>query len=159
MPSRRPDRSAHDWLAMSAQPRTGRNHEDATDLSERQARAIPALMSNPTLAKAARAAGVGERTLRRWLGEDEGFKVTYREARSEAMRQATARLQAAAGEAVDTLRELMGLRDRPDIRARAALGILTTSLKAEELENLAARIEALERPPGNPGRQWPTMAG
>ena len=51
-----------------------------------------------------------------------------------------ARLQAAAAEAVDTLRELMRLRKRPDIRSRAALGILATAAKAEELENLAARI-------------------
>jgi hypothetical protein len=130
------------------------------DLRGRQAEAIPALLSNPTLQAAAQAAGVGERTLRRWLSEDRTFRAAYREARSESMRQATARLQAAAGEAVDTLRELMGLKDRPDVRARAALGILTIASKAEELENLAARIEALERAKAAipDGRNWPLMA-
>ena len=129
------------------------------DLRGRQAKAIPALLAKPTLGAAARAAGVGERTLRRWLSDDAGFMAAYREDRSEAMRQATARLQAAAGEAVDTLRELMGMSRRPDIRARAALGILATAAKAEELENLAARIEALEQLRAQSGgSQWPKVA-
>jgi hypothetical protein len=72
------------------------------------------------------------------------------------MRQATARLQATASEAVDTLRELLSLKERPDVRARAALGILANATKAEELENLAARIEALETE--NQTRR-PKMAG
>jgi hypothetical protein len=60
------------------------------------------------------------------------------------MRIATARLQASASEAVETLRELLSPKERPEVRARAALGILANAAKAEELENLAARIDALE---------------
>jgi len=129
------------------------------ELRGRQAQAIPALLSEPTLQAAARTAGIGERTLRRWLPEDPGFIAAYRHARSEAMRQATARLQAAAGDAVDTPRELMSLKKRPDVRARAALGIIAAASKAEELENLAARIETLERARAQPaGSSWPKMA-
>jgi hypothetical protein len=75
------------------------------------------------------------------------------------MRQATARLQAAASEAVETLRELLSLKERPDVRARAALGILANATKAEELEKLGSpdgRPGAGERgaATGN-GRIWP----
>lgn len=123
----------------------------ADQVSSRQACALTALLTAPSIAHAARSVGVGERTLRRWLDEDTAFRAAYRQARSEAMRQASARLQAAAGPAVDTLCELLGLTKRPDIRVRAALGILTAAAKAEELENLAARVEALEASNGEKG--------
>jgi len=77
------------------------------------------------------------------------------------MRQATGRIQAASAAAVDTLMELMDLKDRPDIRARVALGVLTAAFKVEEVENLASRIEALERQQelnsgtAGPGQVWP----
>jgi hypothetical protein len=114
------------------------------ELTVRQAQALSALLSRPTLQAVAHAAKVGERTLRRWLSEDAGFKTICREARSESMRQATAPLQAAtatqpvAAEAVDTLRELISLKERSDVRARAALGMWAAVSRAEELENLAA---------------------
>jgi hypothetical protein len=131
-----------------------------TTLTRRQARAIEALCTQPTSADAARAANVGERTLRRWLAEDPSFQGAYREARTETMRQATARLQSVAGEAVTTLQELLKASDRPDVRCRAALGILAAATKAEELENLAARVEALELATnGGDGRKWPRLAG
>jgi hypothetical protein len=133
-------------------------------LTGRQVRAIEGLCSQPTTADAARSAEVGERTLRRWLREDRAFQAAYREARTDAMRLATARLQSAAGEAVTTLRELLKLEQRPDVRCRAALGILAAAVKAEELE-IAVRVEALERALPGPaqgsgsGHKWPKLAG
>jgi transposase-like protein len=118
--------------------------ETHPDCSARQERALMALVSQATLSAAARASGVGERTLRRWLHEDRAFQTAYRKLRSEAMRQAYARLQSACGEAVQTLRELLTLKKRPDVQARAALGILSAATRIEELENLTARIDALE---------------
>jgi alpha-beta hydrolase superfamily lysophospholipase len=117
----------------------------ASQLRARQGRAILSLLSEPNVQAAARASRVGDRTLRRWLSEDGRFQAAYREARSVALGQATARLQAAAGEAVDTLKELMALKARPDVRARAALGVLAAAMKVEELDNLVARVEALEQ--------------
>jgi hypothetical protein len=53
----------------------------------------------------------------------------------------------------------LALKERPDVRARAALGILAAATKAEELENLTARVEALERgrEPTTP-TPWPKSA-
>ena len=89
----------------------------------------------------------GVRRVSLWLSQDARFQAAYREARSVALGQATARLQAGAGEAVDALRALMALKERPDVRVRAALGVLAAAMKAEELDNLVARVEALEQRP------------
>lgn len=141
--------------ALNRRGREESQHEDtrhhlfsgalANRLTTRQARAIIALLSEPTFQAAAKAAKVGDRTLRRWLTEDPTFKAAYRTARSLALGQATARLQATAAQAVDTLRALLGAESRPDVRARAALGLLAAAMKAEELDNLVARVEALEQ--------------
>ncbi len=41
--------------------------------------AIAALLSRPTIEEAAQLAGIGEKTLRRWLRDDADFKAAYRE--------------------------------------------------------------------------------
>jgi len=64
-------------------------------ISPRQQRAIAALLSEPRIQDAAATAGVGERTLRRWLRQP-NFSRAYLECRREAVGQATARLQQAA---------------------------------------------------------------
>ena len=46
-----------------------------------RARAILALLSEQTISKAATKAGVSEKTLRRWLADDEAFKAEYAAAR------------------------------------------------------------------------------
>jgi transposase-like protein len=64
--------------------------------------AIAALLSQRNIEEAARTAGIGARTLLRWLKEPE-FDKAYREARRDAFRQSISRLQHASGAAVSTL--------------------------------------------------------
>ncbi len=49
-------------------------------LTPDQERAVTALLTEATVAKAAVAAGVSERSIYRWLREDEAFQRAYREA-------------------------------------------------------------------------------
>jgi hypothetical protein len=114
------------------------------ELSPTQVKAITALCTAATIGAAATTAGVGERTLYRWLAEDKAFKAGYRQARAAMFQQAHAVLVASAGEAATTLRELLSLTDRPDIRHAAAKSILVTVQKGEEQDGLLARIEELE---------------
>lgn len=51
-----------------------------TKIGRKQEDAIAALLTQPTLAEAARQTGVGEKTLRRWQ-QDPSFQSAYREAR------------------------------------------------------------------------------
>ena len=55
---------------------------ETAPLKPSQARAVVALLREPTVAKAARHVGVNERTLRRWLA-DPGFRAALDDARRE----------------------------------------------------------------------------
>src|SRR5438270_366462 len=83
-------------------------------------RAITALLSEKSLTAAARRCGVNEKTLRRWMAEDEGFRQAYAEARTAMFEAGMHRVQALAGEAIDTLAALMGRATPPAVRLGAA---------------------------------------
>ena len=117
---------------------------DYAELEPGQERAIIALLSEPTLKAAATSAGISETTLWRWL-RDPTFKDSYRKARSDALAQATARLQTLAAEAVETLVEVhRNQQIGAHIRVSAARTLLELAYKVHEMEDLEARIEALE---------------
>jgi hypothetical protein len=63
-------------------------------LTGRQAAALAALLAEPTVQAAAVKAGIGERTLQRWL-RDPGFISEFRAARRQLVEGAVARLQRA----------------------------------------------------------------
>src|SRR5262245_49407822 len=91
-------------------------------LTRKMETAVAALLSEPTHATAAAAAGVAASTLHRWLQRPE-FVAAYRTARRAVVEQAVARLQQVTGEAVETLRQNLSA-DNPNAQIRAALGIL-----------------------------------
>lgn len=116
----------------------------AGKLSRKQELAISALLTCPTILAAAQQCGLSEVTLYRWL-KDTGFQSAYRDARREVVRQAIAQVQQATGQAVQTLQAVMQDTDAPaSARVAAARTVLETALKAVELEDLDARLTALE---------------
>ncbi len=107
--------------------------------------AIVALVTEPTVADAAKKAGISHATLHKWLKVKE-FKDAYREARREAVSAAISRLQQTATEAVDALRDVMNDPENPaSARVSAARAILEIAVKAVELEDFESRLEQLER--------------
>ena len=113
-------------------------------LTNKQEKALAALLSCPTLEAAAKAAGCSVATLHRWLQED-AFKDAYRAARREVVSFAVVQLQRASVEAVQTLRDVaQDIVATPGARVSAAKTILDLSLKAVELEDVVARVEQLE---------------
>ncbi len=113
-------------------------------LTRKQEQAIAALMAAPSIVEAARQAGVSESTLLRWL-QTPDFDAYYRAARREVVKQATGKLSAASGEAVDILRAVMTDQTAPaSSRVTAARAILDYAYKALELDDLATRILILE---------------
>lgn len=121
------------------------NGRQTEDLTAKQQRAIEALLSQSSIRDAAKKAQASETTLFRWL-QDEAFKKAYLDARREATKQAIAQLQQAGGEAVKTLREVMkDKKANPGARVSAAKAVLEMSIKAVELEDLAERVNELER--------------
>jgi hypothetical protein len=104
--------------------------------------AIRALLTNPTHEAAAKAAGVSESTLARWMREPT-FAAAVREARRRALEQAMGALSAATAEAVETLRACLGAEGEA-VRVRAAVAILDHALRGAETQDLEERIAALE---------------
>jgi len=114
-------------------------------LSHKQERAIAALLVAPSVTAAAQQIGVNENTLLRWL-KDTAFEAAYREARRAVVQHAIAQVQRATGEAVETLRAVMQDPAAPaSARVSAAKTILETAVKAVELEDVEARLAALEQ--------------
>jgi hypothetical protein len=110
---------------------------------QREDAALSALLAEPTIAAAAQAAGISERTLVRWLAQPD-FKARYRAARRQLVEAAIGRLQQAATQAVDALTRNLTC-GVPSSEIAAAKAILDNAIKAIELVDLAERIEQLEQ--------------
>ncbi len=114
-------------------------------LTSVQERAIIALLNEQTISRAAAVAEVGQRTLYRWLRKPE-FARAYREARREAFGQAIALTQRYAPLAVNTLAQVMMDDGAPtSSKVAAATTILRFGREGIEVDDLAARVEALEQ--------------
>jgi len=94
---------------------------------------------------AGRVAGIGARTLLRWLKLPE-FQNSYRQARRDAFGQAIARRQQGTSAAATTLMKVMIDPSAPaSVRVRAADSVLNHAAKAIELYDIEARLSELER--------------
>ena len=114
-------------------------------LSRKQELALAALLTCSAITDAAKQCGIGEVTLHRWL-KDATFQAAYRDARRAVVQHAITQVQQATGEAVETLRRVMQDPEAPaSAKVSAAKNILDTAVKAVELEDLEARITALEQ--------------
>jgi hypothetical protein len=117
---------------------------NVTKLRPKQEEALVALLSSRNVEDAARAVQVAPRTLYRWLNEP-GFDNAYRRARRAAYGQATARLHQASGAAVSAVLKIMVDSSAPaSTRLRAADIVLGHTAKAVEIEDIDARVAALE---------------
>src|SRR5262245_61430787 len=102
-----------------------------------QERAILALVSEPTVRKAAEAAGIREPTMYRWMKEPE-FAKAYREARRESFRHAIAMTQRYAPAAIQTLMKVMQDPQAAHSAKVSAAGLLLKfSRESIELDDLA----------------------
>jgi hypothetical protein len=120
----------------------------------KQEAAIAALLTHRSLEDAAKTVGSATKTLLRWLKEP-AFEAEYRKARRAAFSQSVARLQQASGAAVSTLLKIMVDPNAPaSTRVRAADSVLDHGAKAIEIEDIEARVTALEqtRTKGTPRR-------
>ena len=117
-------------------------------LTPRQGRAVEALLREPTAARAAASVGVNQRTLRRW-SVTPAFRTALLRARREAFGQAVGLTQRYAPVAVATLVRVMNdPAAAPSAKVTAAAVLLKFGREGVELDDLAARIDDLERQAG-----------
>jgi hypothetical protein len=106
--------------------------------------AVVAMLTQRNIEEAARSVGISTATLMRWQKLPE-FQTAYREARRAAFGQAVARLQQGTSAAATTLLKTMIDPGTPaSVRVRAAEAIFNHAAKAIEIEDIEARVSALE---------------
>lgn len=114
-------------------------------IGQKMEQAITALLSHRSVEEAARAAGIGTNTLRRWMQKPE-FKAACREIRRTVLSHAIGRLQDAAGAATTTVLKIMLDPNAPAAtRLRAAEIALDRAIKGGGLEDVENRVAELER--------------
>jgi hypothetical protein len=104
-------------------------------LSRKQEQAIAALLEESSIQAAAVRARVGERTLRNWL-QLPAFGAAYRRARRNLVEGAIGRIQAATGQAVDTLLAVARDGAKDSDRVRAAVALLDHAFRGIELADV-----------------------
>jgi hypothetical protein len=120
------------------------NETGLNGLSVKQERAIAALLSEPSVKRAASAAGVGESTLFRWLSDD-SFRAAYLDARRKVLSAATARMQQFTSEAATILQSIMADKKQPAYaRVAAARTIIQNAFTGLELEDHSKRLADIE---------------
>lgn len=118
---------------------------DDSDLQPRWDQAIVALLSEPSLARAASSAGISQATLWRWMQQPE-FARRYRQAQRQVLTHTIARLQATASDAAAVLHEIALNPAIPaSARVSAARSILENAMKAAEFDTVVERMSDLER--------------
>ena len=106
--------------------------------------AVAAMLTQRNLDEVARSIGIGTATLLRWQKQPE-FQKAFREARRDAYSQSIARLQQGTTAAATTLLKTMIDPGTPaSVRLRAAEAIFNHAAKAIEIEDIEARVAALE---------------
>lgn len=116
---------------------------DPVKFSPGQRRALAALLTERTIAGAAEKAGVGERSIRRWLHECEAFRDAYEAGVDESVDEALAVLKGAAVAAVRKLIALSTGAAKEAIQLAAAKAIVDRATD-RSIEDLERRVKALE---------------
>jgi hypothetical protein len=114
-------------------------------MTNRQKKALAALISSPTVKAAAKASGVGYSTIRRWLKDDTEFAKAYRDAASDIMDDAIFLARNSITPALMVLRQIIGDKEQNGaVRSQASRTLLEYGAKLTERADVLSRLERLE---------------
>lgn len=110
-------------------------------LTQKQQKALAALLTNPTREAAARAAGIESKTLRRYLADPE-FQAEYQRAVSGMIEDAAAQAKQSLNPALSCLREIVENGDETaTARIQAARSLLEYGLRLTEIVDIVTAID------------------
>lgn len=118
------------------------------DLTANQARAIACVLSTRTVEQAAECAGVGKRTLERWLTLP-AFVAALDDAKAKIVSTTTGELEKLSLAATSELWRILEQPAQNKDRLRAVGLILTNAIKWREETDLIGRIAAIEQTIGD----------
>jgi hypothetical protein len=110
----------------------------------RREKAALALARGLSVKLAAEEAGVGLRTLHRWLADDSAFQQRVDQLGNELFLQAARRLSDWTGEAARALSELLSSKQEK-IRLQAIRTVFEVAADLRQIKQLSERVAALER--------------
>lgn len=116
---------------------------NAGRLTPRQRRAINALLTARDQREAAALAGVGYRSLMRWMAEDPAFRQALVDAQADLLDETARRLLAGNKKALDALDDLLSTAESESVRRGAARDWFELLLKVRD-RDLEKRVAALE---------------
>ena len=120
------------------------------NLTERQEKVIPFLVSCPSIDAAAKESGVGRSTIHKWITENQAFRDAVRRGRDMVARAAFDAIRNHIDKAVATLAELLD-SENDNVRRRAARDILDMSVKIAEVHEIEERLDSIEEAIENRG--------
>lgn len=117
---------------------------DTDGLTEKQRRALTALLAAPTAKEAAKIANVGERTLKRWRTLP-SFQRAYKAAQSELLESAVCQSRQHLTGALSALADITADANAPPAaRVSAARASVELALKLGEQNDILERLSELE---------------
>ncbi|MBN1228072.1 MAG: hypothetical protein JXA79_13860 [Deltaproteobacteria bacterium] len=114
------------------------------ELTGKQVKAIPHLITSRTLKEGCRNAGISRKTLYQWL-KDPVFKQEFRSQRDIIIEEALEDLKGNLTKATQTLIDLLGETKNEYLKRYVAKDIIEYVLKARELGDLEERLVKIER--------------
>ena len=140
-PSGQPSASTSNPSEREKMGDNGRETENSA-LTPRQRSALPIIAASPTMAQAARASGIGQTTLYRWIEDDE-FREELTRLREESAQVARRELQGLMLRSVSVLADAMEDSDKA-VRLRAARYAMSFAVRICEIEALRKQVQELE---------------
>lgn len=114
-------------------------------MTPKRQKVLVALLTQPTKERAAAAAGVSPKTLRRYLSDPE-FQAEYKRAFREMVEDAARTAQRTLDPAIAVLNEIMqDSEENGQIRVSAARSVLEFGLRMTEQLDILARLDELEK--------------
>jgi len=111
------------------------------NVTQKQTKALAALLTQPTKAKAAWVAGIGLTTLKRYL-EDAEFQAAYQKAIAGLVEDAAAQAKQSLNPALSCLREIVeDGEETATARIQAARSLLEYGLRLTEIVDILRVIE------------------
>jgi hypothetical protein len=131
--------------------------ERSGGLTPRQEQALPHFAAGVAIERACRAARISKATAYAWLRQPT-FRAAVAALREELTDHALDALKAAIGQAVETIATLAADAESETVKLAAARAIIEHVLKVRELEDLAGRLEAVEKAMHGRGRYGTTRS-
>ena len=113
-------------------------------MTHRQTQALAALLTQPTKEKAAKAAGIGLTTLKRYLADPE-FQEEYQKAVSDLIEDAATAAKQSLNPAISCLQEIVTREDSTDAnRIAASRSLIEYGIKLIETFDILKKLDELE---------------